>query len=85
MGKRGDLPIMVGHNLRKGLLALRNKTSGFDLFIVWLKKDYEHGAEYDLSDIEKVDAVLHFCDRESVETTIDTLKSILRMWGGENG
>lgn len=76
---------MVGRNLRKGLLALRNtKMGGFDLFIVWLKKDYEHGVEYDLSDIEKVGTVLHFCDKESLETTIGTLKSILRMWGDEN-
>lgn len=85
MGKRGDLPIMIGQNLRKGVLALRGRIGGFDLYIVWLKKDYEHGANYDLSDIEKVDAVLHFCDKKSVETTIDALKNILRMWGNKNG
>lgn len=74
-----DLPIIVGKNLRKGALAYRNeKMGGYDVAIVWLKKDYKTGEMYEIEDIDKVNGILHFCDRESVEQTIDILKWILK-------
>lgn len=76
------LPIMIGKNLKKGILAMRSKQGGFDMLIVWLdkKKEYESGQEYDLEDVDKVNAILHFCDRESVENTIRALEWILKQW-----
>ena len=74
-----DLPIVVGKNLRKGIIAYRNpKMGGYDVAILWLKKDYKTGETIEIEDIDKVNGILHFCDRESVELTIDILKWILK-------
>ena len=85
--RKNDLPIMIGHNLGKGFLIMRGKhpNSGFELWIVWLnrEKEYERGESFEVGDIRKVDHVLHFCDRESVEETIKGLQTMLKMWGGE--
>lgn len=71
---REKLPVMIGHHLKKGLLVLRNtRMGGFDLVILWLNRDCESGQEYDFSDIKKVDTVLHFCDEESVDQTMNAL------------
>ena len=78
------LPVQIGHNLRKGMLAYRNiKNGGFTVMIVWLKKDYSSGAEYDLEDIDKIDTVLHFCDKESMESMVKLLTKILKDWRGK--
>jgi hypothetical protein len=70
---------MVGKNLRKGIFAFRDmKMGGYNLCIVWLKRDYASGEKYALEDIDKIDGCLHFCDRESVENTIKVLKWILK-------
>lgn len=76
-----DLPIMIGHKLKKGMLAHR-KGEGFDLYVVWLNKDkeYESGQEFQIEDIRKVEAVLHFCDRESVKAMKTILEFILKQW-----
>jgi hypothetical protein len=50
---------------------------------VWLKRKVESGSRFDGDDIDKVNAVLHFCDRESVKRTIDVLVEILLKWGAE--
>ena len=74
-----DLPIVVGKNLRKGIIAYRNpQIGGYDVAILWLKKDYKTGETIEIEDIDKVNGILHFCDRESVEQTIDILKWILK-------
>lgn len=71
-------------------MAMRSKTGGYEVLIVWLNKDkeYERGQVYDMEDISKVNAILHFCDRESVENTINVLQWILNQWKepeNENG
>lgn len=85
--RHNDLPIMIGHKLGKGLLIMRSKCpdTGFDMWIVWLnrEKEYKRGESFEMGDIRKVDHVLHFCDKESVETTIKGLQTMLKMWGGE--
>ena len=79
--RRMDLPIMLGKNLRKGVMAYRNMCmSGFDLTVLWLKQDYKTGQKFVLEDIEGLEAVLHFSDRESIEETINVLKWILKQW-----
>ena len=76
------LPIMIGKNLKKGIMAMRSKTGGYEVLIVWLNKDkeYERGQVYDMEDVSRVNAILHFCDRESVENTINILQWILKQW-----
>ena len=82
-------PIQVGHKIKKGLLAVRDiHNGGFILFIVWLNKDKEYisGDHYEIDDIDKVDTAIHFCDRDSVKSTIKALEHILTQWkesGGE--
>ena len=77
-GRRSNLPIMIGKRLRKGIFAFRDvKKGGYNLCVVWLKKEYESGEEYDMADIDKFDAVLHFCDKESIEQTIKVLQWML--------
>ena len=84
MSRHKDLPVMLGKNLKKGLLAYRNKQmGGFDLVVLWLKKQYETGAQYKMEDIDKVDAVLHFCDKESVVGAMAVLDWMLEHWEEE--
>lgn len=84
MSRGGDLPVMVGSRLQKGLMIMRNaKMGGFDLYIVWLNREFQTGETFELADIKKVDHVIHFCDRESVKETIKGLQTMLKMWGGE--
>ena len=79
--RRMDLPIMLGKNLRKGVMAYRNMhMGGFDLTVLWLKQDYKTGQKFEFEDIEGLEAVLHFSDRESIEETINVLKWILKQW-----
>lgn len=80
-GQRPDLPVHLGHHLRKGLLASQNdKMGGYDLAVVWLDRTYETGQKYKLEDVDGVNVVLHFCDISSVEQTIKVLRWILRRW-----
>lgn len=84
MSRHKDLPVMLGKNLKKGLLAFRNKQmGGFDLYVLWLVKNYPTGKKYNMDDIDSVNAVLHFCDKESVKQTISILKWILKRWEEE--
>lgn len=68
---------MIGKHLKKGILAHRDR-DGCDMAIVWLDKDYESGQPFDLGDVRKVNAVLHFCDKESIKVTIDVLNRMLK-------
>ena len=80
MSRRKELPTMLGHYLHKGLLLSPNKKmGGYDMVIVWLddKKDIESGDTFEPEDVVDVDRVIHFCDKESVRTTIQALEMIL--------
>ena len=75
---RERLPIIIGKNLRKGIMAFKDqKMGGYNVFIVWLKRDIPTGETFELDDIDKVNAVLHFCDRDTLENTIALLKIML--------
>ena len=80
MPKNYNYPIMIGKNLKTGIVAGPGKHGGADLYIVWLNKDIESGEVFAPDDIEKVKAVLHFCDRESLKRTIDVLTTVLLKW-----
>ena len=80
MKRRKELPTMMGHDLHKGLVLSPNKKmGGYDMVIVWLDdtKDIESGDTFETEDIVDVDRVIHFCDKESVRTTIQALEMIL--------
>ena len=86
MSKRKDLPVIIGKNLNKGMLAFQDKKmGGYNLLIVWLdkKKDFVTGDDFEVTDIKGVDTVLHFCDKSSVDVMIKTLEQMREMWGGE--
>ena len=71
--------------LIKGYLILQpRKLRGMDLCIVWLKRDVPSGEPFELCDVDKIETIMHFCDRKSVENMINGLKQMLEMrWGDE--
>lgn len=76
--------ILGGGSLRKGLMVLRGqKMKGYDLYICWLKREIPSGERFEVDDIEKVQSVLHFCDRKAVEVTVSALNEMLKMWKDE--
>ena len=77
MSRKTDLPIIVGSNLKKGLICMRVK-SGYDMWIVWLKRDFQTGEQFELEDIDKLQTVIHFTDREAVQNTIDALTAMIK-------
>lgn len=77
MSRKSDLPIIVGSNLRKGIMCMRVR-GGYDMWIVWLKRDFQTGERFELSDIDKVQSIIHFTDREAVQNTIDALASMIK-------
>lgn len=81
--RRTDLPVIIGKGMRKGICAGRSEmmNGGVDLYIVWLKNKIESGDRFTGEDVYKVNAILHFCDKESVKRTVDVLTEILMKWG----
>lgn len=80
MGREKDrLPIVIGKGMKKGILGMRTR-KGYDVWICSLKRKHETGTKFPITDIEKIDTVLRFADKESVETTIGVLKQILKGW-----
>lgn len=77
MSRKADLPIIVGANMKKGLMCMHVK-GGYDMWIVWLKKEFQTGEHFELEDIDKLQAVIHFTDREAVQNTIDTLTAMIK-------
>jgi hypothetical protein len=81
--RRSVLPVIIGKGMRKGICAGRSELmkGGVDLYIVWLNRDIGSGGQFTGEDVYKVNAVLHFCDKESVKRTVDVLTDILMKWG----
>ena len=80
--RRNSLPVIIGKGLQKGICASKSQLmgDGVDLSIVWLKKPFKSGARITREDIDRVNIVLHFCDKESVARTIDMLTEVLVKW-----
>ncbi len=76
MAKCNDLPIIIGKGHRKGIFGYVDKGCRAVVNIVWLKKDIDHGKDFELEDIDKLNATLWFCDRESVDQTITVLEKL---------
>lgn len=76
--------ILGGGNLKKGLMAMPGKGwEGFDLYIVWLKREFPPGERFGIEDIESVQQVIHFTDRKTLERTVWMLTNILKDWKEE--
>lgn len=73
--------ILGGGELRKGIVAWEiPNQDACELAIVWLKKEFPHGERFEINDIEKVQTVLHFCNREAVEIMANALNHIMEVW-----
>lgn len=86
--KRSQLPIIIGKHMRKGIFGFRNKMfggDGYDIAIVRLSKDYNTGEPFALNDMEGPEIILHFCDRDSLQLTADTINRILKDWKEPEG
>ena len=81
---RGPYPIILGGgNLKKGLIAVPGSGKGFDLYIVWLKREFPAGERFGTEDIQSVQQVIHFTDRTTLERTVWMLSCILKDWKEE--
>lgn len=80
--RRENLPVIIGKGMRKGICAGRSVLigNGVDVYIVWLNRRVKSGSRFTGDDVDGVNAVLHFCDKESVERTINILVEILVRW-----
>lgn len=74
--RKADLPIVIKKNKRKGIMGFLDRNRRAIVSIVWLNKDVPHGEEFQIADIDKLDATLWFCDRESIEQTIEILEKL---------
>jgi hypothetical protein len=74
--RKWDLPIVIAKNSRKGIMGWLDRDRRAVVSIVWLNKDVPHGEEFQLADIDKTNAVLWFCDRESIDQTIKVLEKL---------
>lgn len=83
---RRDYPIILGGgNLRKGLMVTREKgQKGYDLYIVWLKREFPHGETFTPDDIESIQQTIHFTDRNALEMVVNMLTNILKDWKEES-
>ena len=81
---RGErLPVIIGKGRRKGCFGFRSRIfggKGYNLAIVRLSQDYQSGEPFALNDMEGAEVILHFCDRDSLQLTADTINRILRNW-----
>lgn len=76
MSRKAEKLIIVGSNLKKGLMCIRGR-EGYELWIVQLNKDFKTGERFKLSDIDKVQYVIHFTDWLAVRNTINALTSLI--------
>lgn len=77
MSRKSELPIILGANLRKGMMCMRVR-DGYEMWIVWLKREFKTGEHFELDDIDKIQTVIHFTDRQAIQNTIDTLSAMIK-------
>ena len=82
--RRNDLPIILSHNTRTGIMIYPNrKMGGRDVLIVGLNREIPSGESFALEDVEWTKAVLHISDAKSLQITIDCLTKELKRWRKE--
>ena len=68
--RKTDLPIILSHSTRTGIMTFPNrKMGGRDVLIVGLNREVPIGESYELQDIDWIKIVLHFSDVESLRVT----------------
>lgn len=84
MRRKRDLPIILSHETRTGILIFPNrKTGGRDLVIVGLNKEIPSGEFFGLKEVEWVKAVLHFTDVETMKITAKIISEAVSEWEKE--
>ena len=84
MRRKHDLPIILSHETRTGILIFPNrKMGGRDLVVVGLNKEIPSGEGFGPKEIEWVKAVLHFTDVETMRITADIINESARAWEKE--
>ena len=79
--RKETLPVQIGKGLNKGLMVYKDiKNGGYSVMVVWLKRPYEGGEEFEIEDICKMQTVLHFCDKGSAEKMLEILNGIVKEW-----
>ena len=82
--RRTDLPIILSHSTRTGIMSFANrKMGGRDMLIVGLKKEIPSGKSYDMEDVDWIKAVLHFADIGALRVTVNCLTQELERWEKE--
>lgn len=84
MSRRPYPIILGGGDLKKGLMAVPGSVKGFDLYIVWLKREFPAGERFGIEDIQSVQQVIHFTDRKTLERTVWMLTCVLNDWKEED-
>ncbi len=54
---------------------------GYSVMMAYLCRPYEDDEKVGVEDIRKVDTLMHFCDKGSVEKMIEVLTNIRDEWG----
>ena len=81
MSGKNELPIIIGHSTRTGMIIHKNiKFGGYDLLIVGLTEEPDKGSPFGWKFIDWVKAVLHFSDMEALELTAETLSKAVKKW-----
>jgi hypothetical protein len=75
--KNHNYPIVLGHQYRKGILAVKYGEHGVKFMICRLKKEYNTGEEFNHDDVKNVEQEIWFADRETLKTMIDVMITAL--------
>lgn len=79
--RKNDLPIIMSHSTRTGIIVYKNRITGCrDLMIVGLNKEVPTGQTFELEDVDWVKAVLRFGDIGALKVTVDGLEEELQRW-----
>ena len=84
MSRRKDwLPIIIGHSTRTGIMVFP-KRGGRDMVIVGLNKEIPTGQQFEMEDIDRIKAVLHFSNVDAMQVTVDALTKEMERWRKED-
>lgn len=75
--KNYNYPIVLGHQYRQGILAIKDGEHGAKFMICRLKREYKTGEEFNLDDVENVEREIWFADRETLKATVDVMITAL--------
>lgn len=67
--------IEIGKGMSRGVFAIRGK-GGYNVCFVKLKDGYQSGDRFNLAGVDKLIALLHFKDKESVDRLIGILNDV---------